>query len=232
MPVETVPLYRLPDDSQHHLIVGVNGSGKTQAGLWHLSRRRYDRMPWIVYNWKRDHNIDSIPGHVDIQLDELPETPGIYVVHPNPGHSALVEAQMQAIWTRAVDEGKGTGIFVDEGYMIPQNTEWFRTILTQGRSLQIPTITLSQRPVGIDRWIVSEATFYQIFRLNHKKDRQIVQEFIPKDKIDLEKRLPAFHSYYYDVGENAATEWAPVPNMRSIHATFAARLQPKQQKQA
>ena len=40
-------------------------------------------------------------------------------------------------------------------------------------------ITLSQRPVWLDPFILSEAEYYQVFRLNHKNDRKKVEEFIP-----------------------------------------------------
>jgi hypothetical protein len=207
---------RLPDSSQHLAIVGATGSGKTQAAQWHLSQRDINTRPWVIYNYKRDRSIDAIPYAKDIDLDEIPIKPGIYIAHPQPDQTDAVEAHMGAIW-----EKEGIGVYVDEGYMVGDRNPAFRNLLTQGRSKEIPVIVLSQRPVWMDRFVFSEASFYQVFRLNHRKDRRNVEEFVPAD---LDYRLPDFHSYYYDVGQNRVTILKPVPSIAQIHKTFEARL--------
>jgi len=207
---------RLPDSSQRLAIVGATGSGKTQAAIWHLSMRDYMQRPWIVYNWKTDKSIDGIPGHFDIGLEELPKYPGVYVVHPHPNNEEEVERQMWAIWERG-----GIGVYVDEGYMVGNNNPAFRSLLTQGRSREIPIITLSQRPVWMDRFVFSESEFFQVFRLQHKKDRQSVEQFVPAN---LSRRLPEYHSYYYDVGDDKMTVLRPVPDIDHIYSGFDARL--------
>ena len=166
----------LPDDTQRLSIVGATGSGKTQAAMWHLSNRDYLDRPWIVYNFKTDRSIDSIPYKKDIELDEIPVKPGIYITHPQPDSQEEIEAQMWEIWKRG-----GIGVYVDEGYMVGNNNPAFRAILTQGRSKEIPAIVLSQRPVWMDRFVFSESEFFQVFRLNHKQDRKNVEQFIPAD---------------------------------------------------
>lgn len=207
---------RMPDDSQHIAIVGANGSGKTQAAVWQLSHRNFHLMPWVAYNFKRDESIDAIPGAVDIELNQIPESPGIYVAHPLPAEEEAVEAQMWRIWDRG-----DTGVYVDEGYMVGPRNQAFRALLTQGRSKHIPVMVLSQRPVWMDRFVFSEAGFYQVFRLQHKKDRRTVEEFMPAD---LEKRLPDYHSYYHDVGLNRTHVMRPVPDIDTIYGTFARRF--------
>lgn len=207
---------RLPDDTKRHAIVGATGSGKTQAALWHLSLRNFQEKPWVIYNFKKDEAIDTIPFARHIGTDQIPVRPGVYVVHPLPHESENVESQMWAIWERG-----NTGVYVDEGYMVGRDNRAFRALLTQGRSKHIPMIVLSQRPVWMDRFVFSESEFYQIFRLQHRKDRKLVEEFVPAN---LEKRLPEFHSYYYDVGANDVTVLKPVPEIEKIHATFEQRL--------
>lgn len=214
---------RLPDDTKRHAIVGATGSGKTQAALWHLSLRIPDlqdrnpnAIPWVVYNFKKDESIDELPGAHHIPVDQIPVRPGVYVVHPLPHESDAVENQMWAIWERG-----NTGVYVDEGYMVGRDNRAFRALLTQGRSKHIPMIVLSQRPVWMDRFVFSESEFYQIFRLQHRKDRKLVEEFVPAN---LEKRLPEFHSYYYDVGANDVTVLKPVPQLEEIYKTFERRL--------
>jgi hypothetical protein len=207
---------RLPDSSNRLAIVGATGSGKTQAALWHLSMRDFDKRPWLIYNFKTDKSIDGIPYSQQIELDEVPIQPGVYIVHPHPDQAEEVENQMWAVW-----EKQGTGIYVDEGYMVGRQNPAFRALLTQGRSREIPMITLSQRPVWLDPFILSESEYYQVFRLNHKRDRKKVEEFIPAN---LEQRLPDYHSYYYDVGDNKMTVLRPVPDIGKIHETFERRL--------
>jgi len=207
---------RLPSDSQHISIIGSNGSGKTQAALWHLSERSYTAKPWIIYNFKRDESIDDIPGARFIGTDIVPTSPGVYVVHPYPDEQLEVENQMWAIWERG-----NTGVYVDEGYMIGRHNGAFRALLTQGRSKRIPMMVLSQRPVWMDKFVFSESQFFQVFRLQSSDDIKSIMKFVPAD---LTKRLPDYCSYYYDVGDNKLSKLSPVPDIDSIHATFAKRL--------
>ena len=212
----------LPDSSNHLAIVGTNGSGKTQAALWHLSLHDIDRRPWVVYNFKSDKSIDGIPQAVPIELNELPVQPGVYITHPMPEtDDDKVEAQLWSIWER-----ENIGVYVDEGYMIGRNNPAFRALLTQGRSRNNGMIVLTQRPVWLDPFILSEANFYQVFRLNHARDRKTVEEFVPfKSKKVTMEGMPRYHSVYYDVGEDELTKLAPVPSIDVIHSTFARRLE-------
>lgn len=207
---------RLPDSTQRLSIVGATGSGKTIAALWHLSMSDIDKRPWIVYNFKIDKNIDGIPHAQNIALDEMPTTPGVFIAHPHPSQQEAVENQMWEIWNRG-----GIGVYVDEGYMIGNANPAFRALLTQGRSKEIPVIVLSQRPVWMDRFVFSESEFFQVFRLQLNKDRKTVQEFLSSD---ISERLPDYHSYYYDVGQNKMSRLAPVPKLDEIYRTFNHRL--------
>lgn len=208
--------FRLPESSNRLAIVGATGSGKTVAEIWHISMRDIDKRPHLVYNFKREKTIDNIPHIRHIGLDEIPVKPGLYVVHPHPNDAYDVERQLWAIWERG-----GVGVHVDEGYMMGTQNPAFRAILTQGRSLEIPVTVLSQRPVWMDRFVFSESEFYQIFRLQHRKDRKLVEEFVPQD---LSKRLPEFHSYYYDAGLDVVTPLRPVPDVETIYKVFDRRL--------
>jgi hypothetical protein len=207
----------LPQDTNRLSIVGATGSGKTVAALWHLSKRSYTEKPWIIYDYKYDEHINGIEGaqHINIK-DPIPERPGIYLVHPHPAQDAEVTAHMWKIWER-----ENIGVYVDEGYMIGNQNPAYRAILTQGRSKHIPLINLSQRPTWIDRFILSESEFHQVFRLQHEDDLKIVQKFIP---VKMTERLPEFYSYYYDVGANKMSILAPVPDLEIILRSFEIRL--------
>ena len=208
----------LPNDSQRLLIVGATGSGKTQAALWHLSHRTYTSMSWVVYNTKADSTIDSIPYSEQIEIDQVPVKPGVFIVKPLPHEQEALEAHQWEIWKRG-----SMGVYVDEGYAMGNHNQAFRALLTQGRSKYIPMIVLSQRPVWLDRFAFSESEFMQAFRLQHAKDRAAMEELIPAP-LD---RLPAYHSWYYDALGNRTYRMAPVPRLEIIHATFARRLAPE-----
>ncbi len=207
---------RLPDDSKRLVIVGRNGTGKTQAGVWHLSLQNWKTMPWVIFNWKRDKLIGQISCAKEIDLTEVPVEPGIYVVCPRPDQFEEVEAFLWACW-----EKENIGIYIDEGYMLANGKQYspaYRAIQTQGRSKHIPTITLSQRPVAMDRFVFSETNFYQIFALNDKNDRKRIAEWVPG--YDPQEILPAFHSWYYDVDANALCILKPVPRASEILRVF------------
>lgn len=209
---------KVPTDSQHLSIIGANGSGKTQGAIWHLSIRDYVNMPWLVVNFKRDELVDGIPRAVHIDLDEIPVKPGIYITHPQPDELPAVNDQLYEIWKRG-----RCGVYIDEGYIMGNRNADFRRILTQGRSLQIPLIVLSQRPTWMDPFVFSESQFFQLFRLQRQKDIQNVQDFIHGD---VSKRLPEYYSYYYDVKGNDLKVLSPVPLIDEIYKTFERRLPP------
>jgi hypothetical protein len=220
--------FRLPDDTKRLSIVGRTGTGKTLCGIWHLSNRSYDTMPWIVYDFKRDKSLAQIAdlgkqmevGAYQISLDDTPDRPGIYFVHPHPDDIEGVREQMFRIWER-----ENTGVFVDEGYMVcgPKNPNpAFRTLLTQGRSKHIPMIILSQRPVWMDLFVFTESDFYQVFALNSAKDRRTMNEYIPDD---VSKTLPDFHSYYHDVGRGETFVMRPVPDEKETLDIFARKFE-------
>jgi hypothetical protein len=206
-----------PGDTDRISIIGATGTGKTYAGMWHLSRRNFDSKVWIVYDFKRDELINDVQSaqHVDLN-SPLPERPGLYVVHPHPGTEGLVDDHMFRIWER-----ENIGVYVDEGYMVGQRSEGFRALLTQGRSKHIPMIINSQRPVYMDRFVFSESQFFQVFRLQHNDDISSAQKFIPHD---IQKRLPRYHSYYYDVVSDRLVVLSPVPDRDAILDTFETKL--------
>jgi hypothetical protein len=219
-------MIRTPGPKQRISVVGRTGTGKTVAAVWHLSRAQFDKMPWVVYDFKRDELIARIQALgeesrvYEIGTDEVPRYPGIYIVHPHPDDLPLVRAQMMGIWERT-----NTGVYVDEGYMVcgPQNQNpSFRLLLTQGRALRIPMIIVSQKPSWMDSFTFSEADFFQIFDLTFRGDQKRVMEYVPAD---VTVPLPEFHSYYYDAARRDIKVLKPVPNGDKIIAEIDRRLE-------
>lgn len=212
---------RLANDQQHTSIVGANGSGKTFAAAWNLARRDFDRKPWIIYDFKRDELLNSIHGarHIDVS-EPIPTEPGIYLVHPRPYVDAeAVEAQLVQIW-----ENENTGLYIDEGYMVDRMSPALSAIMTQGRSKRCPVIILTQRPVWLNPYILSEAQFIQIFRLSSLGDKKRMSDCIDGFNLEKRPRLPEYHSYYYDVTRDSLAVLPPTPDADAILDTFDTRL--------
>lgn len=182
--------------------------------MYELSYRNYQIMPWLVYDFKGDKLINQIVGAKHIGLRDFPATPGLYIVHPGPDDD--VQPQLWEAHKRG-----NVGIFVDEGYMMGRFNRAFRALLTQGRSKQIPMMVLSQRPVWMDTFVFTESQFFTVFHLQHKGDKKNVEEFVP---IDMSQELPRYHSYHYDQGERRLSKLGPVPDIKTILATFEQRL--------
>jgi hypothetical protein len=210
----------LPRDDQRLAVMGRTGSGKTIAALWHLSLRNFDKMPWLIYDYKRDKSINGIPFAQHLDVKDIPKKPGIYLTHPIPGQDdEAVQDQMWRVW-----ETEDIGVYIDEGYMVGARNPAFNALITQGRSKNIPMIILSQRPVWMSRFVISESDFYQIYMLTSDRDNETVQDFIPQE---IEPRvLPKYHSYYYNVGEADLKVLRPVPKPEDILRVFHRRLKP------
>lgn len=210
---------RLPDNTKRTTILGSTGSGKTRAGVWLLSTRDFNKRPWVIIDFKCDDFIADIPGLKEISItDKPPKKPGLYVARPHPDDQEAVDKFLELCWAQ-----EDVGLFFDEGLMIGKNgrSRWMRALLTQGRSKHIPMIILSQKPVWIDTWVMSESDYLWTFRLNRPSDRDVVQEYMTTL---MNKRLPPFYSYWYDVGSDRLSVFSPVPDDKSILSVFRKRL--------
>jgi hypothetical protein len=199
----------LPTLSDHHLIVGMNGSGKTVAAIYTWACRLHRSQRWLIVDTKRDDyiaEIEDIPGVNVLDNFNLPKGNGVFIIRPFPeADDENLEALLMQVWHR-----KNTGIYIDEGYMVPKNSRAMKAIYTQGRSLKVPVITLSQRPVDLNRLAVSESNFRQCFDLSDDRDKKTISEFIPGG-IDKIGTLPKHHSIYYNNKEKKTVTWGAVP---------------------
>lgn len=213
----------LPSDSQRIAIMGRTGTGKTVAGVYHLSQRDFSKLPWIMLNFKEDELLNSIPHAIDITLaDGVPKKKGLYNLHLESGdgdRGGPLEPFLAQIKQRG-----NIGVYADEGFEIDRLSKGYRGIQTQGRSLRIPTITLTQRPTWMSRFIISEADFYQVFALNDRRDQETVSEFTPHSMKGL--KLPEYHSYYYQVAKNEAVILPPVTAPDKLLDILETKLKP------
>lgn len=210
---------RWPNNTQRATIVGRTGSGKTQFGIFTLTKAPFDHQPYVMVDYKGDDLIGSIERAIEIRLGDVPKHPGLYVVRPLPNQEAEVDAWLWKVWHR-----ERVGLYIDEGYMLPPG-DAIRTILVTGRSRQIPVTILSQRPSFLPRHVFTEANFHAVFHLNDRRDVVKVKEFFHSD-IDLHERLPEYHSRYYDVDRDTAFTLAPVPSRDVLLERLHDRLKP------
>jgi hypothetical protein len=199
------------------MIVGMTGTGKTQAGLFALSKRSYHRMPWTIIDFKRDSNIAQIPRVEEYDYKKkVPKKAGLYVVRPDPRDDPNdIEEFLYKIW-----EQENHGFFLDEGYAIKQHSKAMRALLTMGRSKRTPGILLSQRPSWISPFLLSESEFIQAFYLKSPADRERMQKVIYTDGYPAHK---SYKSLWYDVEMDELTLLKPCPQLPEILERFEAR---------
>lgn len=217
-----------PGPADRTAVVGRTGSGKTVAGVWHLSGKDFTNpqgQPWAVFNTKGDpllNEIAAIEGVKNIALDKTPEEPGLYIYNTVPGDADAINDALGRIWQR-----QNCGVYIDEGYMI-ENDDNLNALLTQGRSRNCPVIMLSQRPAWITKYMFSEADFVQLFNLQIQDDRKKIKQLVPVDK---DYSLRKHHSYWYNVGDDILTPLGPVPPpdelVERIRAKFSAKNAPE-----
>lgn len=232
-----MPKFKTPNDQQHILVLGKNGTGKSVAAVWHLSLRDFETERWIIINHKRDELVNSIPHAKFLKMTERPgKNPGVYIYQPVPAIDDVAVTDLM-YW---VYEKENIGVYIDEGYMIDPRDPALTALLTQGRSKHIPMIILSQRPTRISRFAVSEATFFQVFYLTDRRDRKVINEFIPTVSLDElmdatqnddgswnPRALPDFHSIYYDTRGHDVLVMTPVPTDHDILIVFEEKLRPR-----
>ena len=166
-----------PNDTNRHVIIGQTGSGKTYFGLWCLSQRSYDRMPWVIIDSKRDDLIEDIPRLEEISIARKPPTArGLYVARPSVAdfENGTVTGFLYDMWRQ-----ENIGLFIDEGYSFDRHDPALKTVLTQGRSKHVPMIALSQKPSWTSPFLFSESEFKSIFYLDMPNDLDRVKEWMP-----------------------------------------------------
>ena len=210
----------LPRYDKRTAIIGSTGSGKTQFAVWLLSSRDFHRRPWIIFDFKGDELIEAIgPQEINV-YGAPPKKPGLYVVRPIPERDdKAVEDFLWQIWANG-----GTGIYIDEGYMLGARNPALNACLTQGRSKHIEMMILSQRPVWMSKFVFSESNYFAVMNLTLLDDRKFVSGYVAGTPINL---LPRYHSLWYDCDGQRGTVLKPVPGRDELLRRFEERLSRK-----
>lgn len=233
-----MPLFRKPDEfefpgpTDRVAIVGATGEGKSTFAFYLFAvSADFDKKPWFLVDYKGEVIIKKLLAERDATLISLekppPKKPGIYVVKPDPEKPSEM-----ASWLWKVYRAGNAGLFFDELSMVPEfkgaagGGGPLKSILTQGRSKNIPVYGLVQRPVDVNLHTFSEANFIGEFYLKKTADRDRVREYIPDgDPIFYDdKPLPRYWSRWWDDKRRKSYILRPAPPETQILDTIAARV--------
>lgn len=214
---EAAPAFVLPGVNDRTIVVGQTGSGKTWFGVWLLSHMNYNQMPWVIVDYKREALFRELgKGAFRSTLtpnSDAPKKPGLHLLQPFENDADAMDDFLWRLWKKG-----NVGIYIDEAMMMPAGRgSAMRAILTQGRSLRIPVIALSQRPVEIDRYFFSEARCFAEFFLMDRDDRITLKRYTPFHPDNVPE---THHCYWYDGQSRKVSYLAPVPDK----ATFLGRM--------
>jgi hypothetical protein len=221
MPDDTPsPPLELPGVSDRTVIVGQTGCGKTWFGVWCLSHQAVQRMPWVVVDYKREALFRELGKHAWrsrlTPASDAPKKPGLHLLQPFESDDEAMNSFLWRVWKRG-----NVGLYIDEAMMIPAGRgSAMRAILTQGRSLRIPVIALSQRPVEIDRYFFSESQFFAEFFLMDRDDRITLKRYTPFQPDDIPE---LHHCFWYNSKTREVSYLAPVPDKASFLGRLAGR---------
>ena len=128
----------LPGPDSRTVFIGSTGTGKTQGAFWLLSTRDYNNRAWYIIDPKGEKLFKELEKKGALEVDisaPIQDVPGIYIIRPLPGQ----ENELSDFFKR-VYYHEAIGILVDEATMVKKNDQWFRALMTQGRSKEIEMI--------------------------------------------------------------------------------------------
>lgn len=207
--------FPFPTNKQRVVVLGSTGAGKTAMGFWLLSYAPFHQIPYVIFDYKREELLTRIDRARQLALNEVPKYPGLYYVRPLPE----IDDDRVSGYLFAAHRKRNIGLFFDEALAVPQHGGALQLVFTQGRSLHIPIIALSQRPVELNRCVFSEADYVCVFKLNDARDYQTVGKYVPRFRSETVEELPEHHSLYYRQKDRLLARVAPVP-----YETIAPRI--------
>lgn len=159
--------------------------GRTGSGKSFLAKKYLANYPAvIVLDSKEDFDWMEIPSdqlNIITHLSALPyatKDPRCKVIY-QPVHDEMKSEYTEEFF-RYLYERKNCIVMIDEVMAICKNPynipEYYKAILTRGRSRNTACWSLSQRPAGIPTVIMSESKHFFVFDMNMAADRDRVAE--------------------------------------------------------
>lgn len=195
--------------SEHVFIAGQTGSGKS-----YLAERYLAGFPYVVMLDTKGEMLDrwlqrKKPLWVGVPDDEVTlvqhleeidkvDTPKIIY---SPSFEELNEEYYNAFFQWCYFR-RNTVVWVDEAMSVSPNPhripEYYKAILTRGRSRNTAVWSLTQRPKGIANVIMSEATHFFVFRLQMEQDRERIADITGAP--EFYEIPPKYHFWYFRQG--------------------------------
>jgi ABC-type dipeptide/oligopeptide/nickel transport system ATPase component len=186
----TDAILRVRND-ERAVIVGRTGSGKTTLARQILSRC----YNVIAYDVKGEIEIeDAIIITNPERLSHIRLSGRSVVYRPSPEFWGMdyVEGFFKWVYMK-----RNCTLYVDEMYAVMEgnrSANWFRAILTRGRSLKIRTIACTQRPFSIPLSLLSESDKRYMFELSLQDDRKRMSELMGDEVLN---PLPVKYAFYF-----------------------------------
>lgn len=190
----------IPRPGEHVITIGQNGSGKTFFNIWLLLR--IPQAPIVIYDTKDEPKFRKLPASQLVETMEealkLKEDRKIDYIIVRPPVQMMRHPDIldDMLWVH-YNEFRSCPAYIDEGFTFMMNGRagpGMTALLTRGRSRGISTIISAQRPVRLDRFIITEAKKAFVFRLVDRADRKRLDDIIPNYSDMVQ---PPKHGFYY-----------------------------------
>lgn len=181
------------------LVVGPTNSGKStlattwaSTGAWPRSLILDPKLDDSALPRGRDGQLTALIAYgVDAAARALRAGAGRVVYRPRPEDFDDLPDRFDELVRIIYVGGGGRAIVLHETADVAPSTgsrRYLSATWRQGRSLGIPIVAITQRPVGVDRHALSEPSTVALFRLQHPDDRRLVAQLVG---LDSAAQLPA-----------------------------------------
>lgn len=165
--------------NERYFIAGATGGGKSYLAA-HLTAKTKNL---IVYDVKREVEIPK--AKIITKMSELKKAgAGRYVYRPSARDIADKKTRQEFLneWFKIIYYCRNRVIWIDELYEVAESAlvmpHYLRSIYTQGRSMNIGVVGITQRPAFIPGFCMSEAEHAFVFQLRLPQDKKRVHEYI------------------------------------------------------
>lgn len=189
-----------PENNPHHVIVGMNGSGKSYLAVNGILKPMCSDDRVLIIDTKGD---DPIVSEVGRPIRDLPQNTWYTGMSRRKkpmrnwfrlvtyDDTAKAKIQVYNALSRVLKEGRWV-VYLDEGVEVVNprfpnlgQEAIVSLLLRKGRSKHVPVIFASQAPVHVPRWVFDQASFTWIGRIRDLERQKRLIEIGGMAKQDL-----------------------------------------------